>query len=87
MRTLLTAFAIAIAAGLGGCSSCTDRPATPEAFTCGRLCNSNIECKGDPLQRCAFCNFGTCRGSPPIVSPPDAGVDSGVDSGSGSGSK
>lgn len=78
MRHVLIAFVFVLVL-----CSC-DRPAAPPpaVFTCGRLCNSNIECKGDPLQRCAFCNFGTCRGSPPLAPPIDAGVDSGVDSGS-----
>jgi hypothetical protein len=81
MRHVLTAALVVIIAC--SCNDCRDQPQTPPpVLTCGRLCNSNIECKGDPLQRCAFCAFGSCRGSPPVVPPDDAGVDSRIDSGS-----
>ena len=53
----------------------------PAAISCGRICNSNLECRGDPLGRCPFCNFGSCRGNPPVAPPGDAGVDAAVDAG------
>lgn len=78
MRTLL--IAVAIMAGLCGCKEAPPPPPVP--FSCGRICNSNVECSGDILGRCRFCNFGTCKSTQPELVLSDAGVDAPADSGS-----
>lgn len=43
--------------------------------SCGRICNSNVECNTDLIKSCPFCNFGTCKSTRPEAQIIDAGVD------------